>query len=255
MSRDESSPFSCKTVIVTGSAKGIGAGIIREFASLGANCVINYRWSESEAFALHKEIESGGGKALTFGADLADESSADSLMKMAVDRYGSIDILVNNAGDFLYKSISETTSEEWKHIIDSNLNSTFFCTRAALPYMRAAKSGRIINIGDMRLEQSIPQPMKTPYVIAKSGILQLTRSLAATETQHGITVNAVSPGYIDAGNYSDSFKERVLDAIPAGRLGTPKDIAEAVIFLSSSKAAYISGANLEVTGGVYSTPM
>lgn len=255
MTQGVNKEFSEKTVLVTGSAKGIGAGIIRGFAAEGANCVINFRRSEKEALELRDELQSSCTEVISVKADLSNEIEAKELIGTVVDTYGTIDILVNNAGDFLYKSISETTPEEFKHVIDSNLSSALFCIRESLPHMRKAGFGRIINIGDMRLEQSIPQPMKTPYVIAKAGILQLTRSFAATETQHGITVNAVSPGYIDAGNYSESFKNKVLESIPAGRLGTPQDITEAIMFLASSKAAYISGANLEVTGGVYNSPM
>ncbi|MFC1556831.1 SDR family NAD(P)-dependent oxidoreductase [candidate division KSB1 bacterium] len=242
-------PLDGRTAVVTGSARGIGAGIIRHLASHGARVVINYRSSAAESENLRREISDSGGHALAVKADVTVREEADKLIHRTIDEFGTIDILVNNVGDFLYKRIDEITADEWHTVIASNLDSAFYCILAALPHMRRQEWGRIINIADMRAEKITAQSMKTPYVIAKAGILQLTRSFAVTEAPRGITVNAVSPGFIDSGNYSESFKKRLLEKIPIGRLGTPRDIAQAVLFLVSDNAAYITGANIDVTGG------
>jgi len=240
-----------KTAVVTGSASGIGAGICRLLASEGVRVVINYRSSADKAERLSREIIADGGSAIAVQADVTVSHEAHKLIETAIQSFGSVDILVNNVGDFLFKSIDKITEEEWHTVINSNLHAAFYCSGAALENMRNQKWGRIVSIADMRAECISPQPMKTAYVIAKAGILQLTRSLAVTEARHNITVNAVSPGYIDSGNYSTSFIEKVLNNIPAGRLGTPEDIAHAVAFLVSENASYISGANIEVTGAAY----
>jgi len=238
-----------KSALVTGAARGIGAGIARLLAAHGASVVINYRASAGDARRLRDDIIRSGGAAHAVPADVTKPEEARNLVLAALREFGKIDILVNNAGDFLFKKISDVSIEEWHAAIDSNLHSGFYCTRAALEDMRRRSWGRIVNIADMRAEKISAQPMKTAYAIAKSGILQLTRALAAAEAPHGITVNAVSPGYIDCGNYSETFMKKTVGKIPMKRLGAPEDIAQAVLFLVSDGASYVTGANIEVTGG------
>jgi len=238
-----------KTAVITGSAKGIGAGIARYFAECGAHVVINFRRSDSEARKLHETINRNGGVSLVVKADVSKPLEAEHLIETAINKLGKVDILINNAGEFLYKSVDTITANEWHSIIENNLHSTFYCIKAALEDMRKRKWGRIINIADMDADKISIHPMKTPYMISKTGMLLLTRSIAAAVASYGITVNAVSPGYIDSGNYSESFKQHILDKIPLGRLGTPEDIAQTAAFLASDEAAYITGANIAVTGG------
>lgn len=238
-----------KTAIITGSAKGIGAAIARLFAENGANVVINYRKSREAARKLNEEISSTGAGSIAVKADVSNPDEAKMLIQTAVKSFGRIDILVNNAGDFLYKSIEDTSVEEWRGTIENNLHSTFYCIKESLDDMRKRSWGRIINIADARADKLNAQPLKTAYSIAKTGIIQLTRSFAVTGAKYGITVNAISPGYIDCGNYSEKFIKSCEERIPAGKLGTPEDIAQTALFLVSDSASYITGANIEVAGG------
>ncbi|MFC1564053.1 SDR family NAD(P)-dependent oxidoreductase [candidate division KSB1 bacterium] len=240
-----------KTALVTGSSRGIGEETASQLGKKGLNVIINYLNSADKADRLKDKIISSGGNAATVKADVTKADEVKQLIKEGRRIFGKIDILINNVGDFLYKDLSDITIEDWDHMLSSNLNSAFYCTKEVLPDMRKQKWGRIINIGVAGLNKLAAQPMITPYMIAKTGLLQLTRSLAVSEALFGITVNMVSPGMIDCGNYSAAFMKRVVNEIPAGRLGSPSDIANAVLFLVEERSSYITGADLEVCGGAY----
>ncbi|MCP4728110.1 MAG: SDR family oxidoreductase [bacterium] len=240
-----------KTALITGSSRGIGAAAAAFLGKNRCNVIINYNSSKDSAEDLKSQINGDGGNAIAVKADVTLQNEVKHLISEGIDAFGKIDILVNNVGDFLYKEIGDITVDEWKRIIDSNLNSALYSTKEILPGMREKKWGRIINIGVAGLNKLAAQPMITPYMIAKTGLLQLTRSLAVAEASNGITVNMVSPGLIDCGNYSGSFKEKIVEEIPAGKLGYPSDIANAVLFLAQEDSSYITGANIEVCGGAY----
>jgi 3-oxoacyl-[acyl-carrier protein] reductase len=178
-----------------------------------------------------------------FRADLTKEQEATRLIERVVDKFGRLDILVNNVGPVLAKPWADVSKEEWEYTFRSNLESALFCLKAALPGMKERKWGRIINIGYSRVEQLTAYKNITPYAIAKTGLLILTRSVAASVASAGITVNMVSPGLLEGGVLPPARK------VPAGRLGEFKDISEAVLFLVSEEASYITGTNLIVAGG------
>jgi 3-oxoacyl-[acyl-carrier protein] reductase len=166
-----------------------------------------------------------------------------ALVRKVEEKFGKIDILVNNVGPILVKSWEKVKSSEWDYILHSNLMSALYCLKAVLPGMRQRKWGRIINLGYSRAEQLVAFSKIAPYAIAKTGLLILTRSVAASEASTGITVNMVSPGLMEGGILPKS------KSVPRGRLGKFEDISSAVLFLVSDEADFISGTNLVVAGG------
>ena len=229
--------------LVTGSSRGIGRDIALKLAEKTDVVAVHYHSRRQEAESVVETIRNTGGEGAVFQADLTEEKEARSLIQEVIGEFGKIDILINNFGPILVKPWQEVTAAEWENIFRSNLLSGLFCIREALPGMRKRKWGRIINLGYSRVEQLDSFQMITPYAAAKTGLLILTRSVAVSEASSGITVNMVSPGLMEDG---------VLPAntnIPAGRLGTFKDVSGAVQFLVSEKAGYITGTNVVVAGG------
>ncbi|MFW6131086.1 MAG: SDR family oxidoreductase [Candidatus Aminicenantaceae bacterium] len=231
-----------KVALITGSSKGIGRNIALKLAGVVSGIAIHYMNNEKSARKVQAEIEKKGNSCESFKANLKIEEEAVSLIKNLVRRLGRLDILVNNYGPILVKPWEKIKSLEWNDILLSNLNSSLFCTRAALPEMRKRKWGRIINIGYSRVEHLVAFPTITPYAIAKTGLLILTRTVAKTEALSGITANMVSPGIIEGGVLPRK-------TVPEEKIGEYKDVSEAVSFLASDKADFITGANLIVAGG------
>ncbi len=232
-----------KVILITGSTKELGKEICLALAEKGASIAIHYFRNRNLAEELEKKIREEGKKAAIFQTDLTNPKEVFTLVDRVKEKLGEIDILINNFGPAIYKPWAEVELEEWDYIIRANLYSAFYCSKAVLPGMRRKKWGRIINIGYNRAEQLVAFPNITPYAIAKTGLLILTRTMARTEAPYKITVNMVSPGLMEKGMKPNSFE------IPSGRLGCFKDIAEAIIFLISDKADYITGTNLIVAGG------
>jgi 3-oxoacyl-[acyl-carrier protein] reductase len=243
-----------RTALITGSTRGIGRAIAARLARDGCAVVVNHA-SEAGADEVLREIRSSGGRAHAVRADITDPEACRRLIGEATERLGPIDVLVNNLGPFLERPIAETTDADWRQMIDGNLSSAFFCARAVLPEMRERRSGCIINIGALNSEVSPGMTHEAPaYFVAKAGLMMLTRILARTEGSHGIRVNAVGPGFIETEAYADwdpNEQARWRSHIPLGRFGTPAEVAEAVSFLASDKASYISGAILQVHGGLW----
>ena len=165
--------------------------------------------------------------------------------------FGRIDVLVNNVGPFLVKSIVETEVDEWRRMLDGNLSSTFYCSKFALPTMRAQKRGQIVNLGSLNIETTRGAPTTAAYNAAKAGMVMLTKSIARSEARYGIRCNLVSPGFIETYATTDADRRELPSLVPLGRLGTAEDIAQAVAFLVSEKASYITGAVLNVHGGLW----
>ncbi len=232
-----------KTAVITGSATGIGRAIARYLAADGFTIVLNYRQDDRSAEAALAEIKQVAPLSFVVQADVACSAGAKKLISTAVAELDHIDILVNNVGAFLLKKFDETTLAEWQRIINSNLTSAFLCTQQVLPIMRQQRNGHIVNIGMANAEVLRAVPNTIPYTIAKTGILILTKSLAKPEARYNIRVNAVNPGVITTAY--DSVE------IPLGRRGTAADIAAAVGFLVSDQAKYITGAIINVHGGVF----
>jgi 3-oxoacyl-[acyl-carrier protein] reductase len=243
-----------RTALITGSTRGIGRAIALKLARDGCAVAVNHA-SDAGADEVVREVRAVGGRAHAVRADLTDPEACRRLIGEATERLGPIDVLVNNLGPFLERPIAETTDADWRHMIDGNLSSAFFCVRAVLPGMRERRSGCIINIGALNSEVSPGMTHEAPaYFVAKAGLMMLTRILARTEGPHGIRVNAVGPGFIETEAYADwdpNEQARWRSHVPLGRFGQPAEVAEAVAFLASDKASYISGAILQVHGGLW----
>jgi len=240
-----------KVALVTGSSRGIGKTIALKLAEAGASLGINYKsntWAADEVVESIKKMEH---KAISVQCDVSNFADVEEMVKKVLSEFGRIDILVNNVGPFLYKSIYDTTIQEWHQIINSNLNSTFYCCKAVVPIMRKQKSGNIINIGAPNAERTQGYLKNCPYATAKTGVVVLSKSLAREEAKNGIRVNVVNPGFIETDQYTDEMKKDMPKEVPLRKLGKPEDIANAVLFLVSEEANYITGSVLNVHGGLW----
>jgi len=232
-----------KITLVTGSSRGIGRDIALRMADVSGGVAVHYRSERQSAEKIVKDIQQKGRLSAAFQADLMKEKEASSLIRRVEEKFGRIDILINNFGPILIKAWQEVERNEWDSILRSNLWSALYCMKLVLPGMRKRKWGRIINIGYSRVEHITAFPTITPYAIAKTGLLILTRTIAHSEASRGITVNMVSPGLIEGGVLPKNKN------IPGGRLGKFEDISHAVLFLASEKSGFITGTNLVVAGG------
>lgn len=238
-----------QTALVTGSSRGIGRAIAVCLGERGADVAVNYRSDEAAAGEVVDLLRRLGRRALAIRADVSDPSEVATMAATAQKELGPIDILVNNVGEFTLKSLADTSEREWAEILASNLSSAFYTSRHLLRDMRARRRGRVVNIGLSPTHLVRAAPNVAPYAIAKTGLAILTRSLAAEEARYGITVNCVAPGLIDNGFLPPAQKRWMEQRVPLGRLGRPEDVAEAVAFLLSDVASYVSGATLAVAGG------
>jgi len=239
--------FLNKTVIITGAGNGIGKGIALLYAEKGANVVI----ADIDAAAGAKTasgINETGGKAIFVRADVRSETDIVRLMEKAYQTYGSIDILINNAGKTVHNSPYELSVEEWDDIINTNLRSVFLCSREAAKYMRQNKEGgSIVNIASTRAIMS--EPNSEAYAASKGGIVALTHALAASLSRDMITVNAISPGWIETGDYT-KLREIDHEQHLSRRVGKPDDIARACLYLTARENNFVTGINLVIDGGM-----
>ena len=241
-----------KVAIVTGAANGIGAAISRRLLDEGARLVlvdISEKALQDSAAALRAQ----GLPVEAVLCDVTDEDSVQAMVERAVAVFGRIDILVNNAGFTRDMRITKMSVADWDAVVDVILKGAFLCTRAVLPHMSSVEDGRIVNISS---RAHLGNPGQANYSAAKAGILGFTRALAMENGRHGITVNAVAPGIIGTEAVKDlPHYEKIRDAAakttPIPRIGEPEDVAQAVAFLCSSLAGYITGEVLHVTGGHY----
>ncbi|MFC5542591.1 MAG: glucose 1-dehydrogenase [Bacilli bacterium] len=239
--------FSNKTVIVTGAGNGIGKGIALLYAEKGANVIVADVDEKAGAKTVDA-IKEKGGNALFVKTDVRDEEEIVRLMEIANLTFGRIDILINNAGVSVFKSPFELPIEEWDDIINTNLRSVFLASREAAKYMRKNKAGgSIVNIASTRAIMS--EPNSEAYAASKGGIIALTHALAASFSEYRITVNAISPGWIETGDYS---KLRKIDHEQhlSKRVGKPDDIARACFYLTAKENDFVTGVNLIVDGGM-----
>jgi 3-oxoacyl-[acyl-carrier protein] reductase len=243
--------LSGKSVIVTGGSRGIGRACCLVLARAGARVCVNYRVESPSAELVVEEIESGGGEAFALSADVARRQDAEMLVDEVVHRFGGLDILVNNAGIWKGSPIDEMTDTEWEETLAINLTGTFLCTRAAVPVMKNARWGRIVNISSTAGQRG--EAFHSHYAASKGGVISFTKSLAVELAPHGITVNCVAPGWVATDMTQESLlgpeREAILAAIPLGRVARPEEIAGAVAFLASDLASFVTGEILNVNGG------
>jgi 3-oxoacyl-[acyl-carrier protein] reductase len=242
------------TAIVTGSGRNIGKAIALEFAKAGANVVVNGHRDKAAVDAVVAEIKSGGGKAIGFIADVGDRAALDDMVRNAEAAFGAVDIAVSNVAVRGHRPFLEITTEEWNGILNTNLNSTLYLAQAVLPKMKAAKWGRIIHIsGEDAFAANMPG--RAANIVAKAGMHALTKALATEFAQDGITVNTVSPGYIDTerdwSKYPENPASKRIAQIPMRKLGRVSDIADACVYLSADSGSFITGQVLHVNGGMF----
>lgn len=239
--------------VVTGGSRGIGRAIALELARKGAEVVVNYSRSAKEAQQTVEEILSQGGRALAIQADVACEEEAIKLIEEANTFLSTFDILVNNAGINRDNLLVRMKTEEWEEVMDTNLKSAFFCTRAALKFFLRRRQGSIVNISSV--VGLIGNSGQANYVTSKAGLIGFTKASAIEVASRGIRVNAVAPGYIETemtANLPQKVKDELLARIPAKRWGKAEDVAHLVAFLVSPDADYINGEIIRVDGGMTS---
>ena len=240
-----------KNALVTGASKGIGRGIALRLAEMGANVAVNYNSSADAAAEVEAEVRNAGVESFTVQADVSDLDQVKAMMDRVQDEWGHVDILVNNAGIIDDGLLVRMSDDSWERVIDTNLNGTFYCTRATLRTMLRRRWGRIINIGSVVGLRG--NPGQTNYTASKAGIIGFTKALAKEVATRNITVNTVTPGYLETETtavLTDEQKAYWLSVIPQGHFGEVDDIAHLVAFLASDKAKYITGQAISVDGGM-----
>jgi 3-oxoacyl-[acyl-carrier protein] reductase len=240
-----------RIAIVTGGSRGIGRGIALELAKRGATVVVNYQSNAAAAEEVVEQIKAGGGTAQAVQADVSTDEGANALIKAATDAYGKLDILVNNAGTTRDNLIMLMKPEDFDTVIQTNLRSTWLCSKAAVKTMMRKRYGRIINITS--ISGIAGNAGQTNYSASKAGIIGLTKALAREVASRSITVNAVAPGFVLTDLTKDLPPEitaQLNQNIPLGRWGSVEDVALSTAFLASDEAAYITGHVLVVDGGM-----
>ena len=230
--------------LVTGSAKRIGRSVALRLASEGADVIVNYRRSRSEADEVVAQITALGRRAVAVQADVAKHDEVTAMFAVVEKEFGRLDILVNNAGMFFPAKFEDLTEEQWDRILDTNLKSQFLCSQAAAPMLRRRGQGRIINFAS--LGGLLAWPAYTHYCVSKAGVVMLTRCLARALAPD-ITVNAIAPGTISFAGDAPELAEDFIRRAPLQRTGTAKDIDDAVVYLAQS--AFITGQVIVVDGG------
>lgn len=240
--------FESKVAVVTGAARGIGRAIANRFAEEGAAAVIV---DLKNAGAAAREIAGRGLEAAGYDVDITDYEAVQAMMADAAGKFGTIDILVNNAGIIDRGTILDITFERWLKVIDVNVNGTFICCKAAIPYMVKQSAGKIVNVTSIagKMGDLTASPV---YGTSKGAVNTLTKSLARQLADYRINVNAVAPHAIEtdmSAEWSEEKRKQIVGAIPLKRLGKPEEVAEAVLFLASEKAAFITGEIMDINGG------
>lgn len=237
-----SADLSGKTALVTGSAKRVGRELLLRIADCGADVVVHYNESEAEAETTADAAREHGVSVMTVEGDITEPKSVDSMFQTIESKLGSVDILVNNVGDFDARHWTEIEWDSWRNVVETTFYGTVLCSRRALPGMRKAKWGRIVNIGFADSDRMHAHPVNFPYFVAKTGVLMFTRMAASDTQDDSITVNAVSPFAVE-NTVSD------VSTYPRGRAAAFDDVAAPVLFFLSDTASYISGENVAVDGG------
>lgn len=251
MENEQNLPLAGKIALVTGSGQGIGRAVARRLAQAGADIVVNFRSNVEAAADTKASIENMGRRCVAIKADVSKDEDVTRLFTEANQALGVISILVNNAGTTRDKLILQMTAADFDHIIDSNLRSTFLCTKAALRGMMKARWGRIVNVASVA--GLLGSAGQANYAASKAGIIALTQSTAREMASRNITANAVAPGYIPTeltSTLTEQQKNYILEQTPLSRFGTTEEVAAAIYFLCTPEAGYITGQVLSVDGGM-----
>ena len=240
-----------KSALVTGASRGIGRAVALKLASLGAKVAVNFAGNIAKATEVKAEIDANGGESILVQGNVAEFETVQSIVKSVTENFGKIDILVNNAGITRDNLLIKMSESDFDEVIATNLKGVFNCTKAVTRLMMKQRGGRIVNMSSVvAMTGNISQ---ANYAAAKAGIIGFTKSSAKELASRNITVNAVAPGFI-ATDMTDALtekvKEEVLKGIPAGRMGSPEDVANLVAFLVSDQAAYITGQVIAIDGGM-----
>jgi acetoacetyl-CoA reductase/3-oxoacyl-[acyl-carrier protein] reductase len=240
-----------RTALVTGASRGIGRAIPIELAREGAKVAVNYASNEAKAQEVKQEIEKLGGTCHLVKANLGVAKEARAMVKEVAERFGHLDVLVNNAGITRDSLLPRMTDEQWGEVIQTNLNGTFYCTSAALPYMTAPSYGRNIKIRSMNGKTGAMG--QANYSASKGGIIAFTRTAALELARFGITVNVVAPGFTETDMFAAvplAIQTQIKSKIPAARFAHPEEIAKAVIWLAAD-GDYVTGAEININGGAF----
>jgi NAD(P)-dependent dehydrogenase (short-subunit alcohol dehydrogenase family) len=253
---DQTMKLKDKVAVITGASKGIGKGIATVFSREGAKVVVA-DWDEETGEKTSEEIRRSGGDIFFVKCDVSDEEQVKAMVQATIAKYGSINVLVNNAGIGVYKTVLDTTSEEWDRCLAVNLKGVFLCSKYAIPHIQAAGGGAIVNIASVHSYKNVGGT--APYAASKGGVVALTRVMAIDYGRDKIRVNAICPGWIHTpliqGIFADApDPEKAMQDVERrqilGRLGTPEEVGEAAAFLASDEASYITGASLMVDSGM-----
>ena len=237
-----------KVALITGGAKGIGRAVALDLAERGWSVAICYRKSAKEGAEVVDAVQKKGSKGIALQCDVSDPKPAQELVKRVEEEWGRIDALINCAGPYHRVNLLEESVEGWRSMFDNNLHPLFYLSQAVVPGMTQRKWGRIVCFSMANADQLIAQPQLTAHYIAKTGLLVLARSLARVVAPHGITVNAISPGFIDSGSAPKEELAAMAKRIPAGYVGKLEDAVAVVRFLLSEEARYVNGANIHLSG-------
>lgn len=249
--KDNDLSLSGKVAVVTGGTRGIGRSIVLSLCREGVSCAFTYATRRELAETLLKDIESMGRRAIAARVDVRDYDGVKQFIDSVKDTFGRLDILINNAGITRDKSLFAMSKEDWKDVIDTDLTGVFNVTRSCITTFLKQKSGIIVNISSS--SGIHPLPGQTNYASAKAGVIGFTKALAKEVAPYNIRVNAVAPGFIETDMtraLSEKYRERLIKTIPAGRFGTPEEVARVVLFLCSNESAYITGQTIEIDGGL-----
>jgi len=246
-----------KSALITGASRGIGRAIALRFAQEGCDLALNYvaeagRDNAAEAADVAREVEALGRRAVCLEADVTDAAAVQAMVEQAVAALGKLDVLVNNAGITRDRTLRKLSPEDWEAVLRVNLTGAFNCCQAVLPHMLEQGGGRIVSMASVvGLTGNFGQ---TNYAASKAGLIGFSKSLAREVARKGITVNCVAPGFIDTEMTQaipEDVKTGILAQIPLGKMGTAEDVANAVLFLSSDEASYITGHVISTNGGMY----
>lgn len=240
--------MSEQVAIIPGGAKGIGRAVAYDLASRGWAVALSYRTSAKEADTTAREIERLGGKALAIACDVSRPEAARRFVQEVERQWDCIDALIHCAGPYHRIKLFEETPAGWEDMFAGNLHSLFYMAQAVSPGMIARKRGRIVTFSMANADRMVAQPDVTAHYIAKAGVLMLTRTLAKLLAPHGITANAISPGFIDSGSAPPHELAGMTKHIPAGYVGQVSDTTAAVRYLLSEEARYVNGANIQISG-------